>query len=162
MNLRWFTFDGFQSADSIQTLRTKGFMTGTQSVDRKSAPYQINKMALYDGRLEIPEYPKLLKELISLEKDAQTGKVDHPVNGSKDIADAPRSLGAAWGATRGDSAVDSGVPSRRRRRLSGIGLVFSRLTPLSPRRDLSDQPTSDHVPPGGGGLQTVAGHRLAA
>jgi hypothetical protein len=109
MNLRWISFDGFQSADSIQTLRAKGFVTGTQSVDRKSAPYEITKMALYDRRVEIPQHPKLLKELISLEKDAKTGKVDHPVNGSKDIADGL--AGVVYGLTmRREVWVRHGVP----------------------------------------------------
>jgi hypothetical protein len=87
-------------------------MTGVQSVDRKSAPYEITKMALYDGRVEIPEHPKLLKELISLEKDAQTGKIDHPMNGSKDIADGL--AGVVYGlTTRRELWVRHGVPPVR-------------------------------------------------
>ena len=97
MNLKWISFDGFQSADSIQTLRTKGFTTGIRSVDRTPAPYDITKTALYDGRVEIPEHPKLLKELTSLEVDSQTGKVDHPVNGSKDVSDGL--AGVVYGLT---------------------------------------------------------------
>ena len=87
MNLKWISFDGYQSADSIQILQAKGFTTGIRSVDRSPAPYDITKTALYDGRVEIPEHSKLLKELTSLEVDSRTGKVDHPVNGSKDVAD---------------------------------------------------------------------------
>ena len=69
------------------------------SVDKSSVPYEFAKSALYDRRLMIPEHPKLLHELKSLEKDAKTGKIDHPLRGgSKDIADAL--AGVVYGLTR--------------------------------------------------------------
>jgi len=96
--VRWVGFDGFQSADSIQVLRQKGFTTGLISVDRSGVPYEITKSALYDGRVRIPEHQKLKRELQMLERDAKTGKVDHPVRGSKDVADAL--AGVVYGLTR--------------------------------------------------------------
>ena len=47
VNVRWVSFDGFQSTDSLQTLRQKGFQTGLMSVDRTDIPYQLTKMELY-------------------------------------------------------------------------------------------------------------------
>jgi hypothetical protein len=88
MNIRWVSFDGFQSADSIQILRQKGLMTGIRSMDRSPKGYELLKTALYDGRVEVPEDPKLLAELRMLERDTRTGKIDHPTHGSKDVADA--------------------------------------------------------------------------
>jgi len=96
--IRWVSFDSFQSTDSQQILRQKGFTTGTVSVDRTTGPYDLLKTALYDGRVKIPTDECLLRELLSLERDQVRGKVDHPPRGSKDVADAL--CGVVWGLTR--------------------------------------------------------------
>jgi len=92
MSIRWITFDSFQSADSIQILRQKGFVTGQQSVDKTMIPYEMAKMLIYEGCVDIPYHAKTLKELKSLEKDAKMKKIDHPAGGSKDLADALASV----------------------------------------------------------------------
>jgi hypothetical protein len=109
VNIRWVTFDGFQSADSIQALRQKGYQTGVVSMDRTATPYEMTKSALYDGRVRIPEHPKLLRELQTLERDSKTGKIDHPVRGSKDISDSL--AGVVHGLTRRREIwVKHGIP----------------------------------------------------
>ena len=88
MNVRWVTYDQFQSADSIQILQQNRFSSGQRSMDRTPLPYELLKQTLYDGRVKIPTHNKLQKELVELEFNAKRGKVDHPVpNGSKDVAD---------------------------------------------------------------------------
>ena len=86
--IQWVTLDSFQSVDSRQILRSRGFKTGTVSVDTDPLPYDMVKSALYDRRLILPDDPWLKLELVSLEKDPKTGKVDHLSHGTKDIADA--------------------------------------------------------------------------
>ena len=44
-----------------------------------------------------PDHNKAQRELIELERDAKTGKVDHPPRGSKDLADAI--AGVVYGLT---------------------------------------------------------------
>lgn len=88
MNMKWATFDSFQSKDSQQILAQRGFVTGIQSMDTTPVPYMISKNALYDGRVSMPNHAKLLVELASLERDPATGKIDHPANSSKDLSDA--------------------------------------------------------------------------
>jgi hypothetical protein len=95
--IKWVTFDSFQSVDSIQVLRQHGFLTGMQSLDKTMTPYQFLKSALYDGRIECPHHPELQKELASLEFIADKNRVDHPPNGSKDVADAL--AGVVYGLT---------------------------------------------------------------
>jgi hypothetical protein len=98
LNIQWVSFDQYQSRDSQQILRQKGFITGQQSIDSvPSAPYYMTKTALYDRRLIIPRHDKLRKEFVSLEKDPKTGKIDHPPNGSNDVADAV--AGVVYGLT---------------------------------------------------------------
>lgn len=98
LNIRWVTFDQFQSTDSQQILRQAGFITGQQSVDELPCrPYDFTKSAVYEGRLSIPYHPHLQKELLMLEKDTKTGRVDHPPGGSKDCADSV--AGVVYGLT---------------------------------------------------------------
>lgn len=82
------TMDQYQSADAIQKFVQKGFPAELLSVDRTMDPYDSLKMALYENRLKMYNYPPLLDELRTLEKDLDRKKVDHPLGGSKDIADA--------------------------------------------------------------------------
>ncbi len=59
-------------------------MVGEQSVDRTSAPYDVARAALCEGRVVAPFHEKALQEWTRLELDPRTGKVDHPPGGSKD------------------------------------------------------------------------------
>lgn len=88
MNLRFVSADSFQSIDMLQTLQRAGFIVGQRSMDRTPEPYEWLKAALYDQRVSIPDHETLRTELISLEVDSKTEKVDHPPTGSKDLADA--------------------------------------------------------------------------
>jgi hypothetical protein len=111
MNLKWISFDTFQSADSIQLLRQKGFTTGTYSMDATSTAYDFTKSAFYDGRIKAPSHDKALSEMVRLERNPQTGLIDHPPNFSKDCSDAV--AGVVFGLTnRREVWVRHGVPMR--------------------------------------------------
>ncbi len=92
MNIRWVTFDQFQSTDSRQILARKGLQTGLQSMDRTALPYEVAKQAYYDGRVSSPPHEKCLGEYTRLEKIEATssrhGRIEHPMGGSKDVSDA--------------------------------------------------------------------------
>lgn len=107
--IRWVSFDGFQSADSIQQLKMRGYQSGVRSVDRTTDPYDVLKAALYDGRVSMPQDAHLLGELLSLELDYERGKIDHLPNGSKDVADSLAAV--VFGLTnRRESWIKHGVP----------------------------------------------------
>ena len=111
MNLKWISFDTFQSADSIQLLRQKGFTTGTYSMDTTSTAYDFTKGAFYDGRIKAPLHDKALSEMVRLERNPQTGLIDHPPNFSKDCSDAV--AGVVFGLTnRRETWARYGVPMR--------------------------------------------------
>lgn len=82
------TYDGFNSAESVQTLRHSGIRSEVISMDRTDEPYQMVKRALYQDRLDLPDNEILVRELVQLDRNEGTGKVDHPPKGSKDISDA--------------------------------------------------------------------------
>lgn len=87
------SFDGFQSADSIQILKTAKFNTELVSVDRTDIPYLNLRAAILENRINLYDHSILYRELSDLEYDRNKKKVDHPettINnqpGSKDVAD---------------------------------------------------------------------------
>jgi hypothetical protein len=82
------SIDSWQSVDAIQKLNQKGFNAIQLSVDRTMGPYDQLKTALYENRLKYYRYETLVRELREVEEDRVKRKVDHPVYGTKDVADA--------------------------------------------------------------------------
>ena len=95
--INWVTLDSFQSVDTMQILRSEGFITGYQSMDTTMVPYLMTKTALYDGRVPMGKNQKLQTELLTLERDFGKNKIDHNAHGSKDLADAL--AGVVYGLT---------------------------------------------------------------
>lgn len=88
LNIKWISFDQFQSTDSRQILRQRGFITGLVSMDRTTTPYDLLKTTLYDYRIMAPPHTKCLRELKGLERDLRKGKIDHRPGLSKDVSDS--------------------------------------------------------------------------
>lgn len=86
--LKYVSFDQFQSKDSMQILHQAGFMVGYRSMDTDTWAYDMTKQAFYDGRILAPEHQKAQSEMVRLEIDHKKHKIDHPPNGSKDVADS--------------------------------------------------------------------------
>jgi hypothetical protein len=96
--IKKITMDGFQSTDMMQQLNKKRFTAGWLSVDKNKIPYQDLRDAIYEQRIEWPEYRVPLRHgdtetveiaVRELEQLIDIGtKVDHPEGGSKDVADA--------------------------------------------------------------------------
>lgn len=108
MNLKWVSYDSWQSRDSLQILKNTGFTVGAASIDKNSKPYDCLKTAINDGRIEIPEHAKCEDELRGLQWLREKDKVDHMPMGSKDCADAL--AGVVWGLTmRRELWVKAGV-----------------------------------------------------
>lgn len=86
--IRKVTFDSFQSKDSMQQFARTGIESGHVSADTNPQVYNSYKEALYEDRFITYHYDTLFQETIRLEKNEKKNKVDHPANGSKDVADA--------------------------------------------------------------------------
>lgn len=82
------TYDGVFSIESVQQWRKQGMKTGHISVDKTSVPYKQLRDSFNDGRLRLYEQEVLVNEFFELEYDEVKDKIDHPPNGSKDVADA--------------------------------------------------------------------------
>lgn len=93
------TMDGFESTEMRQQLNKKKIATDYVSMDRTMLPYQDLYDAIMEERILIPPYETLLavnepdpidvlfKELTELQ-ETDNGKIDHPPDGSKDLADS--------------------------------------------------------------------------
>jgi hypothetical protein len=81
------TFDKFQSNDSMQHFRKKGFKSELLSVDTTILPYETLRTAIYEERLMLYDYKLVVNELKKIEYNAKKNKVDHPIHGKKDLAD---------------------------------------------------------------------------
>jgi len=82
------TFDQYQSLESQHQFIEKGIDSGQVSADGNPAVYNALKDAIYEDRLMTYWYEPAYWEIIRLEKNERTGKVDHPKSGSKDVSDS--------------------------------------------------------------------------
>lgn len=114
-NVKGFSSDTFQSAETQQVLAAEGFNTSIISVDRVDSdhickPYQYLRSTIYEERVECYHSTLLKEEWIGLERDNNSGKVDHSPSGinSKDSSDAI--CGAMWNAAQhaDEFAIDFG------------------------------------------------------
>jgi len=103
-SIRGISTDTFQSFDTGQMLKSKGYNYETISVDRVDQdrickPYLTLKNAIYEERLQLYKTSLLKEELIGLERN-NNGKIDHGPSGinSKDTADAL--CGALYNASK--------------------------------------------------------------
>ena len=104
-NIKGISTDTYQSVDTGQTLAAKGYNYCVLSMDRVDTdrickPYQYLRSTIYEERIEMYDAPLLTDELIGLQRDNNSGKIDHDPNGinSKDQADAV--CGAVWNAAQ--------------------------------------------------------------
>lgn len=81
MNIVVVSTDTFQSAEFHQILKDKGFTTAIRSLDRTPEGYQILRDAMVEQRINLLHHSRLENELIHLQRDTNTGKLDHPPDG---------------------------------------------------------------------------------
>ena len=102
-NIKGISSDTFQSADTGQQLAARGFSYEVISVDRVDTdrickPYQYIKNTIYEERIETFDSELMTLEFLQLERNNNSGKVDHPDGQSKDMADAV--TGAIFNASK--------------------------------------------------------------
>jgi hypothetical protein len=100
--------DQFQSAQLLQELDELGFPTMNLSVDRTADAYLQLTSLMYEERINMYHYKPFKDELFHLIYYPAKRKVDHPKNGSKDVADSV--AGATFSAILSEdkSDVDEG------------------------------------------------------
>lgn len=91
------------NCDTGQILGSEGYRYEVISVDKVDSdhvckPYQYFRSSIYEKRIEMYENVLLTEELIDLERNNNSGKIDHSQNRSKDQADAV--CGALYNASK--------------------------------------------------------------
>lgn len=84
-DLRLTTFDRWESADTIEYLKSMGLKSERLSVAKKH--YEDFAMVIAEQRVTGPRLQLLIDELLQL-RIMKNDKVDHPRKGSKDLSDA--------------------------------------------------------------------------
>lgn len=87
-NIASVTCDSYQSVDTIQQFKLRGYNSYTLSVDRSMDAYQALKNAVNEGRYVSPRIETLERDLLNVELNTAMMKVDHTADGEKDSADA--------------------------------------------------------------------------
>lgn len=95
--------DQYQSEYLAQLLEAQGFDVDLISVDRTPDPYLGFRSVLLEQRIDMLDVKLLQDELVHLQRDATTGKVDHMVGKSKDVADSI--AGAIWNAMKKNPGI---------------------------------------------------------
>ena len=96
--------DQFQSEYMAQLLEAQGFDVSKLSLDRTPDGYMALRSILLEERVDMLDVKLLQDELVHLQRDGVTGKIDHPLGGSKDTSDS--FAGAIWNAV----LTNPGVP----------------------------------------------------
>ena len=83
------TTDSYQSAEMRQYIEAqRGIDTKLLSVDKTPDPYYNLRSAIYERRIHYYAYEPFLYEIQRLVHNKVQNKIDHPEEGSKDVADA--------------------------------------------------------------------------
>ena len=107
INIERISRDQFQSEYMAQLLEAEGFTVDKLSVDRTPDGYEAFRSLLLDHRIDLLDIQLLQDELIKLQRDALSLIPDHPVGGSKDLADSLAR--ACWNAI----LHNEGIPVNR-------------------------------------------------
>ena len=102
-NIARISRDQFQSEYVAQELEQKGFTVDKISLDRTPDGYGAMHTVLIEERIDMLDSKLLQDELIHLQRDLVTGRLDHPIGGGKDAADAM--AGWVWNATLHNDGV---------------------------------------------------------
>ena len=87
-NIERCSRDQFQSEYMGQLLEEQGFTVDKLSVDRTPDGYTAFRDVLLDERMDLLDHKLLQDEMIKLQRDGLSGKIDHPIGFSKDAVDS--------------------------------------------------------------------------
>lgn len=88
LNIIAITYDQYQSKESLQKLKKAGFRSKQFSSMKTPESYDYFKKVIYSERCTLPNNSEMVEEILHLQKDSRTGKVDHAPGFSNDICDA--------------------------------------------------------------------------
>ena len=109
-NIARISRDQFQSEYVAQELEQKGFTVDKISLDRTPDGYGAMHTVLIEERIDMLDSKLLQDEFIHLQRDLVTGRLDHPIGGSKDLTDSM--AGWVWNATLHNDGIPVAVSKK--------------------------------------------------
>lgn len=119
-NISRISRDQFQSEYMAQLLEEQGFNVDKISLDRTPDGYMAGRSIIMEKRVDMLDCKLLQDELIHLQRDSVTGRIDHVVGRSKDISDS--FIGSMWNAMLNNP----GIPVQAHTTASAIAAVNGR------------------------------------
>jgi hypothetical protein len=117
LNIVLFSFDKWQSKAARQRINRLGFKTKEFSTRLEPGAYEMFKSELYASRVILPDNEDLFSELIFLQKDETSGRIDHAPGHNNDISDSMVSSLFLLTTTRGIKTqarvYENGRPQRK-------------------------------------------------
>lgn len=117
LNIVLFSFDKWQSKAARQRINRLGFKTKEFSTRLEPGAYEMFKNELYASRVILPDNEDLFSELIFLQKDETSGRIDHAPGHNNDISDSMVSSLFLLTTTRGIKTqarvYENGRPQRK-------------------------------------------------
>ena len=117
LNIVLFSFDKWQSKAARQRITRLGFKTKEFSTRLEPGAYEMFKSELYASRVILPDNEDLFSELIFLQKDETSGRIDHAPGHNNDISDSMVSSLFLLTTTRGIKTqarvYENGRPQRK-------------------------------------------------
>ena len=90
--IKGITCDTYQSYDLLQQMSAEGYNCSVLSVDRVQdnicKPYQYLRSCIYEKRFIMYKSERLFDEFVDVERDMNSGKIDHTSGYHKDALDA--------------------------------------------------------------------------
>lgn len=102
-NIQSISRDQFQSEYLGELLEAQGFDSPKISLDRTPDGYMALRTVLIEQRIDMLDCKFLQDELIHLQRDSASGKVDHTIGRSKDVSDS--FAGSIWNAIMKNPAI---------------------------------------------------------
>ena len=129
-NIKSVSRDQFQSEYLGELLESQGFDSPKISLDRTPDGYLALRTVLIEQRIDMLDCKFLQDELIHLQRDAVSGKVDHTIGRSKDVSDSY--AGSIWNAIMQNPSV----PVKAKSVASVIASVNQPRGPYNPSKNL--------------------------
>lgn len=131
-NIAGISRDQFQSEYLAQLLEAEGFgKVPKLSLDRTPDGYNALRSVLSEQRIDLLHVDLLENELIHLQRDSFSGKIDHRIGESKDVSDSL--AGAVWNAI----LTNPGVPVPTKDLLRSAAMINTGRT-MSPQTALNN------------------------
>lgn len=146
-NIAGVSCDGYQSLMLLQSLKLDGFVCSEVSMDiiknKEAIGYTTFRNTLIENRIKLIKLHELIREITNLEKNDASGKIDHPKQTTKIMADGTKvkSVGKDIADSLGGAVYNAvlSVDLNELDYMENITVADNSSTMLNPYENVADQ-----------------------